>query len=84
MYVNFKIKYYIDHTNLYVINILILYIPGEGVFTSRGFVNGDFLLHYKGDVIKNMKHARRVEKEHEEAGLGCFMYFFKYKERTMW
>ena len=61
-----------------------LYIPGEGVFSTKKFFDGDFLLHYKGELIQNMKQARRLEKEYEEAGLGSFMYFFKYSERTMW
>ena len=35
-----------------VINILILYIPGEGVFSTQKFIEGDLLLHYMGELIK--------------------------------
>ena len=59
-------------------------ISGDGVFTAKNFKTGDFLLTYKGDLIKNWKRARRLEIEYEEASLGSFKYFFKYRERNMW
>ena len=57
---------------------------GDGVFTTKTFKTGEFLLKYRGDLIKNLKHARRLEKEYEGEHLGSFMYYFKYRERYMW
>lgn len=57
---------------------------GHGVFTTKQFVKGAFLLEYDGDLIKNYKHACRLEKEYEQAGLGSYMYFFKYQEKKLW
>ena len=33
-------------------------ISGEGVFATKPFKKEDFLLEYKGDLIKRVKHAR--------------------------
>ena len=54
------------------------------MFTTKTFKTGEFLLKYRGDLIKNLKHARHLEKEYEEEHLGGFMYYFKYRERNMW
>ena len=50
-------------------------ISGEGVFATKPFKKGDFLLEYKGDLITRVKHARQLEKEYEKEGQGSFMYF---------
>ena len=59
-------------------------ISGEGVFATKAFSEGEFLLEYKGDLISSFKHATQLEKEYAEADLGCFMYFFKCRNKTMW
>lgn len=59
-------------------------ISGEGVFTTKAFAKGEFLLEYKGDLIKSLKQARRLEKEYADKDLGCFMFYFKYREKSMW
>ncbi|XP_052278781.1 N-lysine methyltransferase KMT5A-A-like [Dreissena polymorpha] len=33
-------------------------VIGEGVFATKPFKKGDFLLEYKGDLITRVKHAR--------------------------
>ena len=59
-------------------------MTGSGVFATKSFAAGSFLLEYEGDLIRDYKYACRLEREYEEAGLGSFMYFFKYREKTMW
>ena len=68
----------------YKVNVCI--IVGSGVFAKKtfAFAAGSFLLEYEGTLIKNYKYACRLEKENEEAGLGSFMFLFRYKEKTMW
>lgn len=57
---------------------------GEGVFTTKRFKCGDFLLEYRGDLIRNFGEALKREKEHAAADQGNFLYFFKYKNKNMW
>ncbi|XP_052249218.1 uncharacterized protein LOC127858807 isoform X6 [Dreissena polymorpha] len=57
-------------------------VIGEGVFATKPFKKGDFLLEYKGDLITRVKHARQLEKEYEKEGQGSFMYFFKYRDKS--
>ena len=59
-------------------------ISGEGVFATKPFSKGNFLLEYKGDLITRVKHARQLEKESEKEGQGSFMYFFKYRDKSCW
>lgn len=67
-----------------IINTLNSILTGDGVFTTRSFESGDFLLVYRGDLIKSHKYARQLEDEYEQKGEGSFMFYFKNKGRSYW
>ena len=62
----------------------LFFLLGEGVFTTQSFVEGDFLLEYFGELVTDYQTAKRLDYIYKEADLGCFMYYFKYKEKIMW
>lgn len=53
---------------------------GKGVFATREFKNGDFLLQYKGELI-SAKEGEQREKEYSSEQ-GSFLYFFQWKGAT--
>jgi len=57
---------------------------GEGVFVTKSFKCGEFLLEYRGDLIRNYGEALKKERKYASADQGSFMYFFKYKNKTIW
>lgn len=57
-------------------------IVGRGVFTTIPFRKGDFLLHYKGDLISATEGEEREEKYPED--VGNFLYFFTDNGKTCW
>ena len=57
---------------------------GRGVFTKQALKKGDLVCEYAGDLI-SLKEARQREEEYEKKPeLGCYMYFFDYKDRKYW
>ncbi|XP_028414258.1 N-lysine methyltransferase KMT5A-like [Dendronephthya gigantea] len=58
-----------DLEKRYINNII-----GYGVFTKREFEKGEFLLEYKGELIKKEEGARREEAYKKD--LGSFLFFF--------
>ncbi|XP_052086557.1 uncharacterized protein LOC127723879 [Mytilus californianus] len=52
---------------------------GKGVFTSRNFKKGDFLLEYEGELLSSEKGVSRLD-EHVASGIGCYVFFFKNKD----
>ena len=55
------------------------------MFPTKQFRCGDFILEYKGNLIRNFGEALKLGKEYSEADKGSFMYkFFKYRNKTMW
>lgn len=57
----------------------------RGRICNQGFCKRRFPPRIQGRFDKKkLQHARRLEREYEEAEAGSFMYFFKYRERTMW
>ena len=63
-----------------------LYIfTGFGVFATKDFRGGSFLLRYPGyPITENEADAR--EQQNAKNLKGCFMYYFQpdYKQKTMW
>ena len=55
---------------------------GKGVFATKMFKKGSFLLEYKGELISQEEGERR-EEEYDES-LGSFIFFFKMGRKTMW
>ena len=58
-------------------------LQGYGVFTTRKFSRGDFLLHYSGDLI-TADEARRREKRYDKEKSGSFMYYFLHDGIKYW
>ncbi|XP_063419434.1 uncharacterized protein LOC134702463 [Mytilus trossulus] len=52
---------------------------GKGVFTSRNFKKGDFLLEYEGELLSSEEGVSRLD-EHVASGIGCYVFFFKNKD----
>ena len=55
---------------------------GRGVFTTRPFKCGDFLLQYKGRFM-DVKEAERKEEEYTEE-MGSYMFYFQWEGKTHW
>ena len=55
---------------------------GKGVFATKMFQKGSFLLEYKGELISQEEGERR-EEEYDES-LGSFIFFFTMGRKTMW
>ncbi|CAC5403206.1 unnamed protein product [Mytilus coruscus] len=53
--------------------------PGKGVFTSRDFKKGDFLLEYEGELLSSEEGVSRLD-DHVASGIGCYVFFFKNKD----
>lgn len=46
-----------------------------GVFTTKKFQKGDFLLEYPGDLISDKEGRERVEKY--DPSLGSYLFFYE-------
>lgn len=58
---------------------------GRGIFATKRFQRGDFIAEYAGDLIK-MGEANYREKLYasKDTSGSSFMYYFKYKEDSLW
>lgn len=55
---------------------------GRGVFSTRSFLKGDFIVEYAGDLI-TYKEAKKRESEYgKDAAIGCYMYYFDFKSKS--
>lgn len=69
-------------TDIVFVDNFVYNFLGHGVFATKEFLAGDFLLEYKGEVIDNAEGERRLSKaaKHES-----FIYFFETSGRqNMW
>ena len=66
-------------TNL---RVCFIYHVGKGVFTTRPFNKGHFLLCYKGEIITGREGERREQAYPDESGI--FLYFYKDNGKTCW
>ena len=53
---------------------------GVGVFATRSFERGDFLLEYFGSLIPKEKGELVLEKNLQ----GSFVYFFEHNSKELW
>lgn len=56
---------------------------GYGVVAEKEFTKGDFIAEYRGELI-DYDEAMTREKVYDKQNAGCFMYYFKHNERTVW
>ena len=54
---------------------------GWGVHAGKKIARNDFVLEYKGDLLDNKSAKERESEYAKDESIGCFMYFFKYKEK---
>ena len=58
-------------------------IIGFGVFATKEFKTGEFLMEYHGSLL-TQKEANALEKKHAKSNEGCFMFFFKHEGKQFW
>ena len=69
-----------------VVSLVILIcneISGTGVFVTKSFAPGAFLLKYPGDLMSEDETQKR-ENQYAKESKGCFMYFLEYENKTTW
>ncbi|KAJ8415555.1 hypothetical protein AAFF_G00425350 [Aldrovandia affinis] len=55
---------------------------GRGVFATRSFQKGQFVVEYHGDLLQ-IKDAKKREEEYAlNPATGCYMYYFQYLTKT--
>ena len=57
---------------------------GRGVITRRGFAKGEYLVEYAGELVDRVVAKDRDAKYSTDQRLGCYMYYFTYKDRGYW
>ena len=57
---------------------------GRGVVTTRCFQKAEKVLEYRGETI-DLKTACQRELEHQiTLGPGGYLYFFRFKDKSLW
>lgn len=56
---------------------------GRGIFTTKSFSRGDFVVEYAGDLVE-IQEARMREWAYGKQTGSSFMFYFNYKLREMW
>ncbi|XP_072387639.1 N-lysine methyltransferase KMT5A-A-like [Diabrotica undecimpunctata] len=54
---------------------------GRGVFATRNFMKGEFVVEYSGELIDIQEAYLREERYEKDESMGCYMYYFKFKEQ---
>ena len=62
--------------------ILFLFFLGKGVFATKFFSKGDFLLEYRGELITRDEGSEREDFYNPD--LGSFLFFFKDGSKCLW
>ena len=68
----------------FLIFSVVYFIKGNGVFATKSSAPGVFLLQYQGEIVTDEKKVERREERYKRERRGCFMYFFKIHNTTMW
>ncbi|KAG5840213.1 hypothetical protein ANANG_G00186450 [Anguilla anguilla] len=55
---------------------------GRGVFASRSFRKGQFVVEYHGDLLETKDAKKREEEYGRNPATGCYMYYFQYLSKT--
>ena len=57
---------------------------GRGVFPTRPFRKGEFIVEYSGELI-SMDEAKKREKDYlNDEEIGSYMYYFSNKSSKLW
>ena len=57
---------------------------GRGVVSTQPFSKGELVCEYSGDLIFLEEARKREQKYAKDPTIGCYMYYFSYKNRKMW
>ena len=66
----------------YDLAIFLFYSLGRGVFATKLFSKGGFLLVYRGELITGDKGSEREDLYNPH--LGSFLFFFKDGSKCLW
>ncbi|XP_076253877.1 N-lysine methyltransferase KMT5A-A-like [Rhynchophorus ferrugineus] len=55
---------------------------GRGVFATKDFEKGSFVVEYSGDFISLLEANVREEEYSQNESTGCYMYYFRYNDQT--
>ncbi|XP_061880501.1 lysine methyltransferase 5Ab isoform X3 [Entelurus aequoreus] len=55
---------------------------GRGVFATRVFTKGDFVVEYHGDLLELTEAKLREARYAQDPQTGCYMYYFQYNTKT--
>ncbi|XP_061784080.1 lysine methyltransferase 5Ab isoform X1 [Nerophis lumbriciformis] len=55
---------------------------GRGVFATRVFTKGDFVVEYHGDLLELTEAKLREGRYAQDPQTGCYMYYFQYNTKT--
>ena len=57
---------------------------GRGVVATKFFKRGDFVVEYAGDLIDIKQAKEREENYSKQKDVGCYMYYFNFKNKQYW
>lgn len=57
---------------------------GRGVIATRDFAKGQFVVEYYGDLIDVTKAKELEAKYGMDPSIGCYMYYFEFKNKRYW
>ncbi|XP_040052175.2 lysine methyltransferase 5Ab isoform X1 [Gasterosteus aculeatus] len=55
---------------------------GRGVFASKMFKRGEFVVEYHGDLLELAEAKIRETQYTQDPQKGCYMYYFQYQAKT--
>jgi [histone H4]-lysine20 N-methyltransferase SETD8 len=60
-------------------------IPGKGrgVFATKVFKPGNFIVEYKGEILNQKEHKLKQQQYNEAHVAGSYVFEYRYRER-MW
>ena len=50
----------------------------------KNFFKGEYVVEYVGELINIKTAIQREDKYSKDRTKGCYMYYFKYKEKRYW
>ena len=57
---------------------------GRGIFATKGFKKGEFVVEYHGDLLELAEAKKREAQYALDPQKGCYMYYFQYQSKTYW
>lgn len=57
---------------------------GRGVVAARDFQKNEFVVEYAGDLVTIKSAKEREALYAKDESVGCYMYYFVYKNKQYW